>query len=127
MPIYDFECEDCGDVTEWIVDSSVVKADCPECGGKARKIITASGQYLGNQDADWLKSVTDVVDKSNMAPHVQEFLKNPTRKNRENWMRGEGIRPMQEGEKPQKPPPVNERAIRQEVWRRHRKRKLIEI
>ena len=36
---------------------------------------------IGNQDADWIKSVVDVVDKDDKSPHVQEFIRNPTRDN----------------------------------------------
>jgi putative FmdB family regulatory protein len=127
MPIYDFECEECGEVTEWIVDSSVIKADCPECKGKARKIFTASGEYLGNQDAGWLKTVTDVMDKNSTSPHVQTFLKNPTRANYKNWMKSEGRRPLEPGEPIRKGKPVDEAKIRKEVWQRHLDRKRIVV
>ena len=124
MPIYDYECEN-GHVTEWIAKPDEIEMKCPECGCLAMRIITASGEYLGNQDADWIKSVVDVVDKDSKAPHVREFMQNPTRKNYQNWMKGEGLRPFEPGERPKKPPPFDERAHHENVWRKHRERKKI--
>jgi len=126
MPIYDFECEDCGWIQESIQRHDVDGISC-HCGGIAKKIISVSGQYIANQDAVWLKSVTDVVDKDNKAPHVQEFIKNPTRKNYQRWMKGEGLRPFEPGEKPQKPPLFDERAHHEKVWQKHQERKKIVI
>ena len=86
MPLFDFECKTCGRIKESIQRFNVDCIKC-ECGANAKKIISASGQYCANQDATWLKSVLDVVDKDSKAPHVQEFIKNPTRKNYQNWMK----------------------------------------
>lgn len=128
MPIYDYACGDCErlmvDVIEKI-DNTVIK--CKFCGGKAVRIISITGQNCANQDASWLRSVLDVVNKDSKAPHVREFIKNPTRKNYQNWMKGEGLRPFEPGEKPSKPPPFDERRHHEQVWRKHRERKKIEI
>ena len=45
-------------------------------------------------DASWLPSVLEVVDKEG-GPHCQRFLQNPTRQNYKAWMKGEHIVPME--------------------------------
>ena len=41
MPIYEFECEDCGERFEELVAASVGAADCPSCGsGATRRLIS---------------------------------------------------------------------------------------
>jgi putative FmdB family regulatory protein len=37
--LYDFQC-DSGHVNEFLRDSDVEEVDCPDCGLKARKIVT---------------------------------------------------------------------------------------
>lgn len=39
MPIYDFECGECGYEFDSIEKSSVKIIDCPECGKKAKKVF----------------------------------------------------------------------------------------
>lgn len=131
MPLYDFECPS-KHVTERVAHAKQKKIRCPKCGKTARRIISASGQYLGNQDASWLKSVLDVVDRENPAPHVQAFVKNPTRSNYKAWMKGEGIRPMDhtEGGAPpraHKPEPVDMSRVHREVMERFRERNRVEV
>ena len=42
MPLYDFECESCGDFFEEIVELDGAPPPCPRCGGKrCRKLISA--------------------------------------------------------------------------------------
>lgn len=132
MPaIYDFECPS-KHVTEHLVHWKQKKAKCPKCGKTAKRIISAAGQYAGNQDAPWLKSVLDVVDKTNPAAHVQAFVKNPTRDNYRAWMKGEKIAPMdytEHGGPPtaKRPPEVDTAGIRREVLERYRDRNRIEV
>ena len=41
MPIYEFECEDCGERFEELVAASVGVAACPACGSEAtRRLIS---------------------------------------------------------------------------------------
>ena len=97
MPIYNYLCDDCGREFEAIGGYDDKTFDCV-CGGHAHRVIAASGAYLGNQDAAWLKTVVEVVDKSG-GQHCQEFIKNPSRDNYRRWMKGEGIQPLEPGEK----------------------------
>ena len=47
MPIYEYECSDCGNVLEVqqrITDDPL--ETCPECGGKVKKLISMSAFHL---------------------------------------------------------------------------------
>ena len=41
MPVYEFECKHCGEVTEDIVRMGTRAIDCPKCRHKAEKILSA--------------------------------------------------------------------------------------
>ena len=93
LKLWDFECPKCGSVFEDIVEMGVYKTRCLVCmDADADRIFTPSGCHTGNQDADWIRSVVDVVDKDDKSPHVQEFIRNPTRDNLNTWMKKEGLR-----------------------------------
>lgn len=135
LRLFDFECADCDVVFEALLDVSTNVhtynqwPSCPLCDGKnTEKIIGVSTVYVGNQDANWLKSVSEVVDKAPWKPHCVEFLKNPTRANHRAWMKGEGLRMMEDGEQHQrKKPEINEEKIMKEVWDKYRKRNTITL
>jgi len=61
MPIYEYECLQCGKRTEWLQRmSDAPLAACPNCGGEVRKLISApSFQFKGS---GFYK--TDYADKS---------------------------------------------------------------
>lgn len=47
MPIYDYECTDCGSVFEWIVDRGGNPPPCPSCGGRqTRKLMAAPAVHI---------------------------------------------------------------------------------
>lgn len=128
LRLYDFECT-CGRIFEELAPSNVYDMACT-CGKTAKRIISASGVYMGNQDGAWLKTVLEVVDKDSRAPHVVEFRKNPTRENYKRWMKGEGLRPADSNVRGA-PPTLERRSIdtshiRREVWDKHRQRRRIE-
>lgn len=60
MPIYEYECLQCGKRTEWLQRmSDAPLAACPHCGGEVRKLFSApSFQFKGS---GFYK--TDYVDK----------------------------------------------------------------
>ena len=60
MPIYEYECLQCGKRTEWLQRMSDGPLEaCPQCGGEVRKLISApSFQFKGS---GFYK--TDYVDK----------------------------------------------------------------
>ncbi len=42
MPIYEFECEECGTCFEELVAAATAAAPCPECGSKrTRRLLSA--------------------------------------------------------------------------------------
>jgi putative FmdB family regulatory protein len=42
MPIYEFECEDCGERFEELVLGGAVEVSCPACGSKRHRRLIAS-------------------------------------------------------------------------------------
>lgn len=133
MPILsDFECRRCLSITEKLCDYEQKTLTCPKCGGKAKRIISVGRKFISDENAPWLKSVLDVVDRSNPAAHVQNFLKDPSRANYKKWMKGEGIRPLdhtEHGGPPvhRKPPEVDMRGVHKEVWESFQKRHKLEV
>ena len=134
MIIVDFECTKCGNISEELCDRGKKKSTCPECGKTAKRIISLGRVYTANEDAPWIKTVLEVVDRENKAPHVQAFVKNPTRSNYKAWMKGEGIRPADSTvgggppvyQKPQRSEYQREKLVR-ELYEKHRARKAISI
>jgi hypothetical protein len=99
----DFQCEDCQIIEEHLVERSIEIVPCRRCSGTAHRVISTSGVNCANEDAEWIRSVREVVDKDSTKLHVREFLHNPTRENYKKWMKGEGLRHLEDGEKHQKP------------------------
>ena len=128
MPLYDFECPKCGSIHEAIEPMDVKHRPCsaPGCRGRAKKIISAGGVNCANEDAAWIRSVREVVDKDG-GVHCQAFLKDPTRANYKAWMKGEGLRPLERGEEKSRPVPVDEGRLTRKVIERHRQRCTIEV
>jgi putative FmdB family regulatory protein len=114
MPLYDFECRVCGQVFEAMAPVEGGDGVCA-CGGRAKRLVSVGRAYRA--DADWLESVTAVADKDSPSPHVRAFLAEPSRAHYRNWLRGEKIRPLEEGEfRLRTPPPTD--AVAREVRER---------
>ena len=127
MPLYDHECPHCGMIFEAFAEVDQQIIPCPHCCGiKAKRVISWTGAYTSNQDADWIRSVREVVDKDG-GPHCQEFLKDPTRDNYRKWMKGEGLRPLEPGEKPMKPEPVSFDHLHKKMQERGRERNRLTV
>lgn len=124
--VHDFECEACSLIEERIVDRGTEHVECSKCGNLARKIISSSQVNAANQDAPWIRTILEVVDKDSPKPHVREFLKNPTRDNYKRWMKGEGLRHLEDGEA-RKPKPPDVRKVMHEVLSRAQERRRIEL
>ena len=95
MPIYDISCNSCGFTEEVIAPNNQEDFVCSRCGKQARKIITVSSTHSFENEAVWIRSVREVVEKDSGKPHCERFLREPTRANYHAWMKGEGIRPME--------------------------------
>ncbi len=129
MRVYDFECQACGKIHERYISGPVtpMTAPCAECGSQAERIV--SMRLTQSVDSPWIKSVCDVVDKDPNKPHCQEFLRHPTRANYKAWMKGEGLRPMEPGEKPPKIETREEKKARiiPQMHKRFQERNRLEI
>jgi putative FmdB family regulatory protein len=57
VPIYEYRCENCGDILERMMPISEMKDEviCEWCGGKARRIMSAPNFHLIG--SDWYKPV----------------------------------------------------------------------
>lgn len=131
MIFADFECRS-GHVTEHLVHQKQKKVDCSVCGKTAKRIISMGRVNIANDAPGWLRSTLEVVDRSNPASHVQEFVKQPTRANYRAWMKGEGIRPLdhtEHGAPPtaRKPDSVDLSRVYREVMDRYRGRQRLEV
>ncbi len=60
MPIFEYECIECGEHTEHLqLSSDAVMAECPKCGGEVKKLMSAPAfQFKGS---GWY--VTDYAGK----------------------------------------------------------------
>jgi hypothetical protein len=121
------KCEKCGNIYERICRIDQYKTPCPDCAGEAHRIISASGCFTANEDADWIRSVREVVDKDDDSPATQQFLKEPTRANLRLWMEHTGVRHLEPGEGPTKPPPFDEARHLEKVMEYRRNGSRIEL
>lgn len=96
MPIHDYKCTYCGHESEEIVKWDEYKIPCMMCGGSAKREYK-SFNGIKKEDPNWLGETLEVVNKDGGA-HCQEFLKHPTRRNYDSWLKGEGLRPLERGE-----------------------------
>ena len=124
--IFDVKCAECGKTWEVIQDRSRQECTC-DCGGIAKRIFTVRGPNCFNEDAPWIRSILDVVDKESGDPATVEFLKRPTRTNYKNWMKSQGLRHLEPGEKPKKPPPPDIDSLTRKLVERHRERNKLTI
>ena len=128
MILKDYQCRECGEITEHFIEGKSMPLwfYCPVCGGHADKILTISQTHP--VDADWIGSVLEVVDKQSEAPHCKEFLRHPTRSNYNAWMDGEGLRPLETGERAMpKPDKTRMGEIKAGMLRRFRDRNAVTI
>ena len=127
MPLYLYRCEECGEELDHAckMDSRPAFIVCAVCDAKMIQ-APALGAILGDE-ATWLKSVTEVVNRDG-GPHCQRFLKDPSRSNYRAWMKGENLRPMEPGESTWKRPPKRDRRkVVNEVMKMRQQRKAITI
>ena len=127
MPVYDQQCPNCDKIFERICSVNEDKVPCPDCGTQAHRIISARGCFTANEDAAWIRSVLEVVDKDDKGVATQRFLKNPTRTNYKKWMKDTGLRHLEPGEKPTKPASFDLKRHTDKVMELRNKRTRIEI
>lgn len=114
MPIYDFLCDQCGHTSEEYVHSyRKDKIQCHKCSGDAVKQFPLFRSAY-KEDANWVKDVLEVVDKDSPKLHVRRFLETPNRKNWQLWMKGEGLRPLEDNERI-RPGPFNREPLVKDI------------
>lgn len=101
MPLYDYECEHCHNLHErfYKLDNRPKAIPCHRCGQPAWRNISVPGVNCSNDDAPWVRTVVDVVDKKSQNPATREFIKNPTRSNLDRHLKANGLRHADKGEK----------------------------
>jgi len=97
MPLHDYRCSSCEHNFEEFVKWDQYCVACPVCGQQAKRMYQCFNG-MKSENPTWLYDTLKVVDKDG-GKHCQEFLKNPNRDNYKNWMKGEGLRPIEKGEK----------------------------
>ena len=95
--IHDHECCLCGHSFEALVEWDEYVIICEKCGSEAKRVYKSFNGIENNSPA-WLKDVIEVVDKDSGEAHCDDFVKNPTKANYKAWMKGSGLRPMEQGE-----------------------------
>lgn len=130
MPIFDRECRTCGYRFEVIEPINIAESEkrCAKCGGWARRIISAGRCFTGNNDAAWVRSVTEVVAKGRDADiHDRRFLSSgKTKQDLRVWMKAKGYRHLEKGE-PLKPKPPDMSNAADGIMRMRRDRRAIEL
>ena len=127
MPIYDMECPN-GNIFEAIANVEDETIPCPECGQQSKRIISVSGVHCANEDAAWIRSVVDVVDKKSTNPQTLEFIQNPTRTNLRRHLESTGLRHAERGERfGALAPPFNAQRHAEKLFRHRQKKNAIEV
>ncbi len=126
-PLYNFSCPICGLVDERIVDYDTQISPCEFCQGEAAKQFSFGQSFEVREDAPWLKSVIDVVDKESVDLIDRRFIDQPNRKNYQNWMRHHNLRPFENERDFPKRQPENIEVITHELLQMKTARERIEI
>ena len=127
MPVFEYRCKSCNHAFESVStfeDRSPV-LPCPRCGKDAKYIISVGKVDCSSECPSWLKESAQMADPDG-GHHCTEFIRNPTRENYHNWLRGSGLRPAEPGERPKKPVKDTSR-LRKQMRESHRKRMTIEL
>jgi putative FmdB family regulatory protein len=127
LPIYQVKCQSCGKEDEIITSIYDREASCRFCNQQTTRIPSVRGPGLANGNSGWIRSVLEVVEKDSDKPHIRQFLADPTRENYKSWMKGEGIRPLEPGEKTKREEPIDNRSRIDFMARRRQERNRIEI
>lgn len=124
MILYQYQCRECGNTTDQYFNMDDVHPDlqCGKCGGVSGQVIGIPGPNVASESPAWIKSIREVVNKEG-GQHCQEFLKDPTRDNYRKWMKTEGIRHIEAGEKPGRPATTPSAEVITDKLMRHRQAK----
>jgi len=95
MPIYNFSCAICGMEEERIADFDTEIMPCEFCCGESYKQFSFGQSFEVREDAPWIRTVLDVVDKESCDPTDRRFISEPNRGNYHAWMRHHNLRPFE--------------------------------
>lgn len=102
MPLYDYECFECGSVFEDLAnpdDMSMRPCRRDGCPGLCERLVSyGRGANVFRDEAPWISSVLQVVAKDSKNPEARAFIETPNRANYVKWMKSEGLRPYEPGE-----------------------------
>jgi hypothetical protein len=130
MPIHDFSCFICGNTEERFVWPEFDWVPCSTCQGEMKKLFSFGQSQPIQENANWLPSVLEVVDKESRDPVDKVFLKDPTRTNYLRWMKHHGLRPLdnERGGPPTAKKQVHDlKSITDYCYEQKRKRERIEV
>lgn len=66
MPIYEYQCLECGEKFEKLVRSmsSLARVECPKCGGqKIQKLLSAFGVQTSDSAGDFTCPTCEAMDR----------------------------------------------------------------
>ncbi|MBW1926639.1 MAG: zinc ribbon domain-containing protein [Deltaproteobacteria bacterium] len=90
MPIYEYECESCGEVIEnWQKFSDAPLTTCKSCGGKLHKLISHSSFHL--KGSGWY--VTDYGGKKSGITDSKKSESDPDKKSKKDGNSSSGSSP----------------------------------
>ena len=95
MPLYNFSCPVCGREEERIVDYDTKIMPCEFCCGESYQQFSFGQRFEVREDAPWIKTVIEVVDKESADPVDRRFIAEPNRGNYHAWMRHHKLRPFE--------------------------------
>lgn len=125
MPLHDYCCNACDHVFEEVVKWDEYRVKCPNCNGAAFRIyINFNG--IEKSTPSWMYDTLEVVDKEG-GQHCQDFLKHPTKSSYKAWMKGEGLRPMEEGESTKVKKERDTTSLRKAVHEKFKRDNTIEV
>lgn len=75
MPLYEYECDDCGEITEVIRPMWANVIECPKCGGTARQLINGCNYLV----KDWVPNPLG-ASKEPVRADDEERLENQAKK-----------------------------------------------
>ena len=127
MPIYQMSCPECDHEFEVIAGYNEETLPCEKCGKDAHRIISFNKVNTINEDANWLKSCLEVVDRESINPVDVAFRKDPSRKNYKAWMKENNLRPMEPGEEKIQKNTIDMTRVRREVLDKSMKRHKMTI
>jgi len=109
------------------IDRKPKTIKCEKCGKRAKEIISCGNSaYLGNQNPTWMDSTLEVIDRHG-GEHCKRVHKEKTRDALNNWMKVEGRRFKEPGEKAKRPASTDNKKMAEMLYERHRKRTAVEI